>query len=93
MDEKSKNLMIVGRFILGLGIIGALEYIVVVVKHSSPILPVVGMIFNPALIIVFLPPLVAAVYFMFSSKMRWRIDIILFLLAIAGIVGASSFNF
>jgi len=93
MDEKPKNFIVAGRFILSLGIIGVIEYIVVIIKHSSPILPVMGMVMNPMLTIVFLPPLVTVVYFMFSSKMRWRIDIILFLITIVCIVGISAFNF
>jgi hypothetical protein len=93
MNEKSKNLMIGGRFLVGLGIIGGLEYMAVVVKHSSPLLPFVGMIMQPLLAIVFLPPILTAIYFMFSSKMRWRVDFMLLLISIACIIGISSFDF
>lgn len=93
MDNKHNNLMIAGRFILGLSIIGAEEFMAVVVKHQSPMLPFLGMVMQPMLAIVFLPPLVTAIYFMFSSKMKWRIDIILLLISIACIVGSSSFSF
>lgn len=85
MDNKSKNLMIAGRFILGLSIIGGLEYIAVFIQHS-PMLPLMGMVMAPPLALLFLPPVVSAIYFMFSSKMRWRIDILLFLISIICII-------
>jgi hypothetical protein len=93
MDEKSKNLMIAGRFVVGLGILGAEEFVMVVIKHNSPLLPFLGMVMQPMLTIVFLPPLLTAIYFMFSSKMRWRIDLVLLLISIACIIGSSAFNF
>jgi len=81
MDEKQKNFIVVGRFILGLSIIGALECIAVFIQHS-PMLPFVGGIIMPPLAILFFPPIISAIYFMFSSKMRWRIDIILLIISI-----------
>lgn len=94
MDEKkSKNLIIAIRFILGLSILGAEEFVAVVILHNSPILPFLGMIMQPMLAIIFLPPLITALYFMFSSKMRWRVDIILLLISIACIIGSTSFTF
>jgi hypothetical protein len=93
MEDKNKNYMIAARFIVGLGIIGAEEFIAVVVMHQSPLLPFLGMVMQPMLVIVFLPPLVTAIYFMFSSQMRWRIDIILLLISIACIAGSTAFNF
>jgi hypothetical protein len=92
MDEKSKNIMITGRFVLGLGIIGALEYIAIFIEHS-PMLPLMGMVVMPPLAILFLPPIVSAIYFMFSSKMRWRIDILLFIVSVICIVVFSNSHF
>lgn len=93
MEDKHKNLMIAGRFFLGLSIIGAEEFVAVVIKHQSPMLPFLGMVMQPMLAIVFLPPLITTIYFMFSSKMRWRIDIILLLISIACIFGMTKFSF
>jgi hypothetical protein len=93
VDEKSKNIIIACRFIFGLSIIGAEEYVAVVIKHNSPVLPFIGMLLQPPLAIIFLPPLATAFYFMFSSKMKWRVDILLLLITIACIVGFSSFKF
>lgn len=92
MHEKSKNIMIAGRFILGLGIIGALEYIAVFIEHS-PMLPLVGMVVMPPLALLFLPPIVSAIYFMFSSKMRWRIDILLFIISMICIIVFANLHF
>ena len=85
MDEKPKNFMIAGRFILGLSIIGGLEYIAVFIQ-DSPMLPFIGGIVMPPLAMLFFPPIISAIYFMFSSKMRWRIDILLFLISIICII-------
>jgi hypothetical protein len=94
MKEKSKNNLIIAiRFFVGLSIIGAEEFVMVVIKHNSPIIPFLGMVMQPMLAIVFLPPLVTALYFMFSSKMRWRVDIMLLLITIACIVGTTKFTF
>ncbi|OGL53127.1 hypothetical protein A3K55_01205 [Candidatus Shapirobacteria bacterium RBG_13_44_7] len=93
MIEKNKNLMIAGRFITGLSLIGAEEFVAVVLQHNSPLLPFLGMVMQPMLVIFFLPPLITAIYFMFSSQMKWRIDIVLLLISIACIIGSNSFNF
>jgi hypothetical protein len=93
MEDKHKNYMIAGRFIVGLGILGAEVFVAVVIMHQSPILPFLGMIMQPMLAIIFLPPLVTAIYFMFSSQMRWRIDLILLIISIACIVGFTRFSF
>jgi hypothetical protein len=94
MEEKTKkNLIIAIRFFLGLAIIGAEEFVAVVVKHNSPVLPFIGMILQPPLALIFLPPLVTAIYFMASSKMRWRLDFILLAITFMCIVGFSSFTF
>jgi hypothetical protein len=85
MNKKPKNFVVAGRFILGLGIIGALECIAIFIQHS-PMLPFVGGIVMPPLAILFFPPIISAIYFMFSSKMRWRVDILLFLISIICIV-------
>jgi hypothetical protein len=45
------------------------------------------------LVIIFLPPLATAIYFISSSKMRWRLDFILLALSIACIIGFSTFTF
>jgi hypothetical protein len=68
-------------------------FVAVVIKHNSPLLPFLGMVMQPMLAIIFLPPFIAAIYFMFSSKMRWRVDLILLLMAIAAIIGFSQFGF
>lgn len=81
MDEKPKNFIVAGRFILGLSIIGGLECIAAFIQHS-PMLPFVGGIVMPPLAILFFPPIISAIYFMFSSKMRWRIDILLLIISI-----------
>jgi hypothetical protein len=93
MNDKSKNYIIAGRFILGLSILGAEVFVSVVIKHNSPILPFLGMILQPPLAIIFLPPLAAAIYFISSSKMRWRLDFILLAISIACIIGFSTFTF
>jgi hypothetical protein len=85
--------MIACRFILGLSILGAEVFVSVVIKHNSPVLPFVGMILQPPLAIIFLPPLATAIYFMFSSKMKWRIDFVLLLISIGCIIGFSTFTF
>lgn len=85
MNEKPKNLIVAGRFILGLSIIGGLELIAIFIQHS-PMLPFVGGIVMPPLAILFFPPIISAIYFMFSSKMRWRIDVLLLILSIICIV-------
>lgn len=81
MDGKSKNYMAVGRFILGLTILAVLELIAIFIQHS-PMLPFVGGIIMPPLAMLFFPPIISAIYFMFSSKMRWRIDILLIIISI-----------
>jgi hypothetical protein len=81
VEEKYKNYIIAGRFVLGLSIIGALEYIAIFIQHS-PMLPFVGGIVMPPLAILFFPPIISAIYFMFSSKMRWRIDILLLIISV-----------
>ena len=85
MDDKNKNLIIAFRFILGLIIIGVLEAIAFFIKHS-PMLPFVGMVAMPPLIILFFPPIASGVYFMSSSKIRWRLDIILTIISIVCLV-------
>ncbi len=85
MDEKYKNFIVAGRFLLGLSIIGAMEYIAIFIQHS-PMLPFIGGIVMPPLAILFFPPIISAIYFMFSSKMRWRVDILLFIISIICIV-------
>jgi hypothetical protein len=81
VEEKYKNYIIAGRFVLGLSIIGALEYIAIFIQHS-PMLPFIGGIVMPPLAILFFPPIISAIYFMFSSKMRWRIDILLLIISV-----------
>jgi hypothetical protein len=94
MEEKTKkNLIIAIRFFLGLIIIGAEEFVAVVLKHNSPVLPFIGMILQPPLALIFLPPLATAIYFMSSSKMKWRLDIVLLSISIICIIGFSSFTF
>ncbi len=92
MNEKPKNIMVAGRFILGLGILVALEVIAAFIQHS-PMLPFVGGIVMPPLAMLFFPPIISAAYFMFSSKMRWRIDILLLLLSTICIVIFASSRF
>ena len=92
---KSKdNLLVAGRFGLGLGIIAALELIAALVKHS-PMFPFYSMVVMPVFAILFLPPIISGVYFMFSSKMRWRVDILLLIISVICLVVFynSQFNF
>jgi len=89
MDEKNKNFIVAGRFIFGLSVIGGLECIAIFIHHS-PLLPFTGGILFPPLAMLFFPPIVSAIYFMFSSKMRWRIDVLLFLISIICIIVFSS---
>jgi hypothetical protein len=93
VDEKSKNYVVAGRFFLGLAILGAEVFVSVVIKHNSPVLPFIGMILQPPLALIFLPPLATAIYFMSSSRMRWRLDFILLSITICCIIGFSTFTF
>lgn len=90
---KSENIVIAGRFIAGLSIISAMELVVMFISHGSPLIPLSGMFLNPFLAIFFLPPIVTSIYFMFSSKMFWRLDIILLLISICCIIGAGMLPF
>ncbi|MDD5098360.1 MAG: hypothetical protein PHD31_01415 [Candidatus Pacebacteria bacterium] len=92
MNEKSENFIVAGRFILGLSIIGGLECIAIFIHHS-PMLPFMGGIIMPPLAILFFPPIISAIYFMFSSKMKWRLDILLFIISIICLAVFSGVNF
>jgi len=81
MNENQKNKIVAGRFIVGLSIVGILEYIAVFIQHS-PLLPFVGGVIMPPLALLFFPPIISAVYFMFSSKMSWRMDILLSIISV-----------
>jgi hypothetical protein len=85
MDDKNKNLITAIRFVLGLGIIGILEAIAYFMKHS-PMLPFYGMVVVPPLAMLFFPPIASSIYFMSSSKIRWRLDIISLIISIICLV-------
>ena len=93
MNNKN-NLVVALRFIVGLSIIGILELIAAFVKHS-PMFPFYSMVVMPVFAVLFLPPIISAIYFMFSSKIRWRIDILLLIVSVICLVVFynSQFNF
>ena len=92
-EEEKKNLIIpIVRFILGFTIIAILEGIAYFIQ-GSPMLPFYGMVVLPVLIPLFLPPIITGIYFMFSSKMYWRLDIITLLISIICLVVFACFKF
>lgn len=81
MEEKPKNYLIALRYLLGLGVLVGLVLTIVLVKHAPPTLILLGILTSP-LTLVFVPPIATALYLMFSSKIRWRVDLTLLLITI-----------
>lgn len=85
MKNENDNQIIAVRFVLGLSII-AVQALIAWLVHKSIMLPYWGMVVMPMLIPLFLPPIAIGLYLMFSSKIRWRVDVTLLLLAIITLI-------
>ncbi len=89
MDKKTIFLKIasVGRFVLGLVLLGVVFWWFPTHYGESPIF-ILMMMVTPSPLLFFLWPIVAgAVYFIFTAKFRWRIDIIASILIIVSLWG------
>jgi len=71
----------VGKFILGLGILTAFFLGVPTIAHTDLLSALMGAIMSPLIIFV-LPVIFIGLYFTFSAKIRWRVDIFLLIIVI-----------
>jgi len=87
--EKSNNLLIALRFIFGWIIISVYLLITLVAKHI-PLAMLPMTLLTPPVTLIFLPPLISAGYFMFSSRMNWRVDFTMLLITILCLIGIAN---
>jgi hypothetical protein len=82
MENKFLKLVGVGRFVFGLAILAAL-FIGVPTLANRPFTDLIMMLFVPTPVMIIAYPLIlAGLYFTFSAKFRWRLDVVALIIVV-----------
>lgn len=86
-NKEGKFVKIAGvtRYFIGLALLAFVIIGVPMIAHQSPFL-ILMFIFSLPAAVIFDPLIIIAVYFMFSTKFNWRIDITVILIAVVCLI-------
>jgi len=92
MSANWTKLASVGRFVFGLAILAGIFWVVPTLAHVSPsiIVAMMSVAITPLTFLIY-PITIAGIYFVFTSKFRWRIDVIAIIIVIIAFYGTYQF--